>query len=221
MLTAVCELYGKKISVTLLSLYWSALERFSLDDVRRAITHHVNNANVGQFMPKPADIVRYLEGDSETHALQAWAKVESAIRKVGSYASIVFDDPIIHVVIVEMGGWPVLCGTSIAEMPFRANEFMKRYQSYHHKKPAQFPRYLPGIFEHSNQTNGHGDYQVIPVLVGDDRLALAVLKEGCNSIHIPIHHDHSLAIDVLKKMIPLRQLSSTKKEKDKDDEHEE
>lgn len=216
MLMAICELYGKKMSEALLSLYWSALERFSFDDIRRAITHHVNNPDVGQFMPKPADIVRYLEGDSETHALQAWAKVESAIRKVGSYASIAFDDPIIHVVIVEMGGWRKLCGTSTAEMPFRANEFMKRYQSYQHKQPDSFPRYLSGIYEHNNHSNGYHGLDETPVLVGDERLAAAVLEKGCSSIPFPIHYDNALAIKVLKKMMPAKQLAVIKKEKNKD-----
>ncbi len=49
MLTAVGELYGKKVSLILLSLYWSALERFNFADIRQAIAHHVNNPDVGQF----------------------------------------------------------------------------------------------------------------------------------------------------------------------------
>jgi hypothetical protein len=50
MMTAVAELYGKKISSALLSLYRLALERFNFADVRLAITQHINNPNVGQFM---------------------------------------------------------------------------------------------------------------------------------------------------------------------------
>lgn len=193
MLMAVCELYGKKMSTPLLSLYWSALERFNFDDIRRAITYHVNNPDVGQFMPKPADIIRYLEGDSHTLALQAWSKVESAIQKIGSYASIVFDDAIIHVVIIEMGGWSKLCGTSSSEMPFRANEFMKRYQSYHHKKLEFYPRYLPGAFEHVNRVNGYIDEIKCPVLVGDEKLALNIFSTGSYGSPIGIHHESQLA----------------------------
>lgn len=208
MLTAVAELYGKKISSALLSIYWAAFERFNFDDVRRAINQHVNNADVGQFMPKPADIIRYLEGDSETHALQAWSKVESTIRRVGTYASVAFDDPIIHAVIIDMGGWSTLCTMRIEEMPFRANEFMKRYRGHFRRHPKQYPKYLTGIFEHTNRVNGYFDPESsIPVLIGDERSALRVLKEGSHSSSIPLHPESVLAIDILRKKCGLEQLT--------------
>ncbi len=183
MLTAVAELYGKKISSTLLSLYWGALERFNFTEIRQAITQHVNNPDVGQFMPKPADIVRYLEGDSDTHGLQAWSKVESSIRSVGSYSSIAFDDPIIHAVIHAMGGWSKLCATTINEMPFRANEFIKRYQGYFQKKISAYPKYFPGLIEHHNQVNGYEDAGENLVLVGNESAALCVISDGKNHVN--------------------------------------
>lgn len=183
MLTAVAELYGKKISSTLLSLYWAALERFHFTEIRHAITQHVNNSDVGQFMPKPADIVRYLEGDSDTHALQAWSKVESAIRRVGSYSSIAFDDPIIHAVINGMGGWSKLCSTLLDEMPFCANEFIKRYRGYFQKKVIAYPKYFPGLIEHNNQVNGYADVCKNLSLVGDEGRALCVISEGKDQVN--------------------------------------
>lgn len=201
MMTAVAELYSKKMSSALLSIYWAALERFSLVDIRYAITQHVNNADVGQFMPKPADIVRYLEGDSDTHALQAWSKVESAIRHVGSYDSIAFDDQIIHLVIADMGGWGRLCSISIKEMPFRSQEFLKRYRGYLNKKPTQYPKYLVGTFEHTNQAAGYDSLgSSTPVLIGNERLAMAVINEGSASSGIPIHCHNRITADFLKSL---------------------
>ncbi len=198
MLTAVGELYGKKISLPLLSIYWAALEGFNFTDIRCAITSHVNNSDVGQFMPKPADIVRYLEGNSDARALQAWSKVESAIRRLGGYESVAFDDPIIHIVIVEMGDWPTLCATLVDEMSFRANEFMKRYKSYIHIKLTHFPKYLGGIFEHENRWNSH-ENNTTPALVGDVRLASSVISRGNMTQAVAIHRDHVLAVDCIKK----------------------
>jgi len=60
-------------------------------------------------MPKPADIIRAIKGNSQTQSLQAWSKVEDAIRLVGPYRSVVFDDLAIHGVLQEMGGWVKLC----------------------------------------------------------------------------------------------------------------
>lgn len=198
LMTAVAELYGKKMSSALLSIYWGALERFCFADIRRAITQHVNNADVGQFIPKPADIVRYLEGDSHTHALQAWSKVESAIRRIGAYDSVAFDDPIINIVIADMGGWGKMCAIATKEMPFRANEFMKRYQGYFRGCPMNYPKYLRGIFEHTNRVNDYPE-NTISVLVGDELRALSVLKEGNHSSSLTIHHESVLAIDFVKK----------------------
>ena len=214
MLTAVGELDGKKVSLILLSLYWSALERFNFADIRQAIAHHVNNPDVGQFMPKPADIVRFLEGNSEAKALQAWSKVESAIRRLGSYGSVAFDDPIIHVVILEMGGWPTLCSTLAEKMPFRTAEFMKRYQRYMITKLTHFPKYLVGTFEQSNQCCGYQN-DTIPALVGDAHLALSVISEGVAMAPIAIHCDHFLAADCIKKQAKLTKALPEKSEKEK------
>lgn len=199
MITAVAELYGKKISATLLSIYWAALERFTFADIRQAFTQHVNNPEVGQFMPKPADIVRYLEGDAETHALQAWAKVESAIRHVGSYDSVVFDDPIIHVVIYNMGGWKKICATSSQEMSFKINEFIKRYRANLRKPPTEYPKQLTGTFGHVNQLRGYSeDDKRVPVMIGDEQLALRILSEGCSTLALKIQRNNKTATNIIK-----------------------
>lgn len=142
LLTGVAELYGKKMSPMLMNIYWAALKRFDLVAIRQSINRHVNNVDIGQFMPKPADIIRHLEGDGETHALKAWSKVESAIRSIGGYDSVIFDDPLIVVVVKSMGGWPRLCGMLTKDIPFHAGEFMRRYQRYYDdgfKQPTSDP----------------------------------------------------------------------------------
>jgi len=66
---------------------------------------HLMNPDTGQFLPKPADIVRMLGGRTLDRALMAWAKVDKAVRQIGTYESVVFDDALIHRVLHEMGGW--------------------------------------------------------------------------------------------------------------------
>ena len=51
-----------------------------------------------------ADILRMMQGTSLDSALSAWAKVDKAVRRVGTYETIVFDDEIIHRVIHDMSG---------------------------------------------------------------------------------------------------------------------
>ena len=104
-LIKIGELYGKAISEILTDLYWQSLKGFEWQDVKQAFEAHIHNPDNGQYFPKPADLVRFIEGSGETKALQAWAKVEKAVTHVGAYQSIIFDDPLIHAVLEDLGGW--------------------------------------------------------------------------------------------------------------------
>ncbi len=163
-------------------LYWCALEQFELAEVKAAFQAHLSNPDTGQFMPKPADVMRYVKGGTQTQALQAWSKVANAIRSVGGHASVVFDDPLIHVVIEEMGGWISLCQTLLKDLPFRANEFEKRYAAYVLHPPLHYPKQLTGLIEGQNRMNGY-DYAIKPpLLIGDPKRALQVLQNGCEKL---------------------------------------
>lgn len=170
------ELYGKTISSQLIDIYWQVLRKYELIDIQNAFQAHVQNPDCGQFFPKPADIVRFIEGNGESKALIAWAKVERAVIQVGRYQSVAFDDPLIHAVIEDMGGWVKLCAMKNDQMPFIANEFQKRYMGYVNKNPVRHPKYLWGILECDNTKNG---FEVEPpVLIGNAEKAKEVLKSG-------------------------------------------
>jgi len=173
----VAELYAKKLSTVMLDLYWQTLAAYPLNAIEHALKAHLVNPDNGQFMPKPADIIRILEGNSSSQALNAWTKVRQAIQLVGSYDSIVFDDPLIHAVISDMEGWIALCQHSEAELNYRARDFEKRYSAYLHKKPHLFPKYLIGITEKQNQIVGFNQNKRI--LFGNAVLAKKIAHEGC------------------------------------------
>lgn len=175
-LILAAELYSKEISNTLVKLYWHALQLYPLQDVARAFKMHFQDPDNGQFMPKPADIVRVIKGNSQTQSMVAWSKVEQAIRLVGPYPSVVFDDPIIHIVLHEMGGWVKLCQTSQKEFPFVNREFQTRYISFRYKTPSNYPAKLTGLTEHQNTMQGYQSED--PFLLGDMTKAKAVLEKG-------------------------------------------
>ncbi len=183
------ELYGKAISEILTDLYWQSLKGFEWQDVKQAFEAHIHNPDTGQYFPKPADLVRFIEGSGETKALQAWAKVEKAITHVGAYQSIIFDDPLIHAVLEDLGGWIKLCATPTKELPFRANEFQKRYTIFVYKPPDRYPKYCCGLIEAVNTKNG---YPIKPqVFVGDLKKAKQVMFNG-NNISILIHSENNI-----------------------------
>lgn len=175
LLVTIGELYSKPISPILSKLYWRMLERFEWQDVVDALQAHVQDPDYGQFMPKPADIIRAINGNGQTQSLQAWTKLEHAIRHIGPYHSVVFDDAIIHQVVSEMGGWIKICKTDGKELPFVAKEFQARYSSYRHKPPINYPKSLPGISEHQNGNHGFAIHP--PMLLGDETMAKAVFAK--------------------------------------------
>lgn len=193
MWTDCWAMYGKSVSPGVLDLAFQALRRYELSDISRALSRHLNDPDAGQFAPKPADVVRNLDGSKETRAMLAWSKVEKAIRRVGSYQSVVFDDPIIHAVIQDMGGWCDLNKITEDETPFKAREFEKRYQGYALRPPSEYPRTLSGIFEATNRLNGHKTQP--PVLLGNKDRAVLVYQNGSDETGIKMHR---LDVDIQK-----------------------
>lgn len=208
MLTGLGVIYNKSINEPFIDLYWRALKKFELAAVKRALQAHLHHPDHGQFMPKPADVVRYLEGSQQTRAMQAWSKVVDAMKRVGAHETIIFDDALIHAVIHDMGGWVYLCKTIVDELPFRAHEFEKRYSGFLQQPPLHYPRQLTGIIEHYNAMQGY--FSPAPVLFGDATQALRVYQNG--------HHAMGRMIQRLPELPPTtsavteQQINTTDKE---------
>lgn len=206
LLAGLGELYGKFISEQLTDIYWQTLKIFDWQDVQHAFQAHLYNPNCGQFFPKPADIVRFIEGSGETRALRAWTIVEKTMHQVGIYQSVVFDDPLIHAVIEEMGGWIKLCSMTLEDLPFRSREFQKRYMGFVIKKPNRYPKYLYGLSECENAKNGY-DVES-PLLIGDAGRAERVMLNGGGM---------PLLVQPLHSMVNLLQQYMETKEEDSDE----
>jgi hypothetical protein len=115
--------------------------------------------------------------------------VERAVKHIGSYQSIVFDDPLIHAVIEAMGGWIELCAMQLDELPFKAREFQKRYMGFIQKAPKRYPKYCCGIAEGENLRLG---YKAQPrVIVGDIHKAEQVMLNG-GGIPLCVHFEDVL-----------------------------
>lgn len=74
MLVATLEVYGGKASRDATGIWWAALARYSIDEVRAAFSAHVQDPQRGRFTPKPADIIAALvENDGRPTADEAWS----------------------------------------------------------------------------------------------------------------------------------------------------
>ncbi len=179
LLSGVAEMYGQSPSPILFELWFNTLKRFDFEAISRAFSTHIQDPDHGKFMPRPADIVRIIEGSGQDSAFLAWTKFEKALGTVGTYESVVFDDPIIHRVVADMGGWTRQGQVTERELPYVKNEFIRRYQEI--KSRGVIPEYPPklvGISEGQNRLSGFLDMIPEPVLIGDQAKAQAVLLNG-------------------------------------------
>lgn len=173
----MAEMYGKSISDAVIAMAFAALAKYDLADIRRAINAHVADPVRGQYLAKPADLILHLDGDPESRSLQSWTKVEQAIGRVGPHQSVVFDEPAVMKAIEDMGGWISLCGLTEQEVPFKRQEFVKRYKGYLTRPPLTHPAKLIGMSEAYNMQH-FPKYVEQPVLIGNPQLALEVMRSG-------------------------------------------
>lgn len=186
-LAALAEYYGRELSDGVVALYWQGLQQYAIEDIEAAIGRHLQNPDSGQWMPKIADIVRMIDGTTQSAAALAWAKVMRAVGAVGQWQSVGFDDALIHLAIDDIGGWPKLCQTTEAELPFAQKRFETNYRAYRQRGqdiPAH-PRYLVGVAE--QQCVAQGYRADPPLLVGDKERAQLVLRGGSDAPRLPVH----------------------------------
>ncbi len=177
-LTLLAESFNRQVSSLLLETYWQCLETYSFAQIKQAMLAVLRDTNREKWgMPTPGDLVRWINDSDHQSAFKAWGQVINAIRSIGRYNSVVFDNPLIHCVIRDMGGWMFLCQQPEKELPFLSQEFEKRYRDYQGKPLPSYPRSLKGSLEHDNQVQGthiHTD----PVLIGNPKQALNVYANG-------------------------------------------
>lgn len=176
-ITGVYAFYDKGINDFALDLWWNSLKHFDLAAVIEAFNRHVVNTEAGKWLPKPADIIRMLQGSTQDSAMRAWAKVDRALRHKGPYVDVVFDDPLIHRVLHDMGGWIALGEKNDDEWPFVAREFENRYKGFKERNEIpDHPPVLTGVANAYNKAQGRPMQPVI--LVGDEQACRKIMHSG-------------------------------------------
>jgi hypothetical protein len=155
-LLILAEVYNRKLSSLLLHTYWDCLKKYSFSVFEATLWNFLKNPDYAKKgFPSPAEWIKAIEGDADSQSLAAWTEIIKTIRHVGHYDSVIFSDPLIHVVIKDMGGWIFLCQQSERELIFLQKEFERRYQNYCViKKLTISPAYLTGQIERQNVIRG-------------------------------------------------------------------
>ena len=164
-MAGLAEMYKQTLSEFMLDMYYDVLKDYDYEQVERAIKKVMSNYKYST-LPKPADILEYLEGTPDDKALTAWLQAKEAVQKGGYYASVVFKDDVIAYVIQELGGWQPFCCAKIEDLPFIEKRFKDLYRLLA-KRPLKNTK-LIGFIEATNEAKGMFDKIPEPLQIGYD-----------------------------------------------------
>lgn len=179
LLAQVAEVYGKPRPASgVLKVFAAALNGYEMKDISRALNVHVRTS---KFMPRPADLIEYLEGTADDRAQAAWQKVLTAQRRCSGYCSVAFDDPLIHYSIERLGGWTELSEMMKKDKPFRERDFIAWYVKGEQAGIGwkDVPVHLAGLHELANRQCGKD-----PALLGlSQAYTGAIIRIGAKDAH--------------------------------------
>jgi hypothetical protein len=196
LVTDVLAYYRQPVSEFTLSVWWQAMQPYSLEQVRKALTGHATNPDGGQFAPKVADVIRILDGTHTDRAMIAWGKAHEAMSSVGAYQDVVFDDPAIHAVIEDLGGWPKVCRSDLKELGYLQKRFCDGHKAYTGRGTFPYPRRLTGDRSPDSEYERAGLPPPKPALVGDRERAALVYQGGSSSGKTAIEYSDPAALVV-------------------------
>ena len=177
LMKAMNETYGNNlnpVSKEKAEVYFRVMEDMSIEQVEQAVYRLIRDRKITSTFPVPGEIREFASEGSA--AILALDKLEKAIGKHGSYASVIFDDPVIHMVVVSMGGWPRVCCPSLygdeQEWVWKQKEFVKLYDAFSKNHRAECPPVLFGIADIENSASGRIEWMGKPRIVGNAQKAL-------------------------------------------------
>lgn len=176
LVTEVLAFYRQDVSRFAMTVWWEACKGFDFEQVSKAFNAHAVDPERGQFPPKPADVVKALHGTKTDRARVAWGKAFDAMQRVGAYQSVAFDDPVIHAVIEDLGGWTKLCRSDLNDLSYLEHRFCEAYRAYSGRADLVYPARLIGEFEAINRHEGRR--VAPPVLIGNPERAAEVMRLG-------------------------------------------
>jgi len=141
-LGSLMEIHGKELSPLAIKTFFNALSEFPIEDVEKAV---LNAFTKCKWFPKPVELIEMITGGAEAiedTALYQAGLVLKAIKKIGPYKTVCFDDAVTQAVITNtFGGWVKMCQDSQID---QEKWFIKISASL----TALFPGKISNILEH-------------------------------------------------------------------------
>jgi hypothetical protein len=152
-MTGLFDMYGKVPSQFIFDTYYEIFKDYEAEVFSRAVTKCLKE-KVYNSVPKPAEILEFLEGTRDDKALLAWLQLMHAVEVGGYYTSIEFADLIIAPAVNELGGWQWFCSQPKDELPFIQKRFMDLYRLFLRREISGGGR-LIGWHEAQNNRRGY------------------------------------------------------------------
>ena len=144
--SASWSLYEKTVTDDVLSISFEALKTYSIEQVHHGLTLHIQSTKTGKFVPRPTDVIAHISINPSNQAESAWEQVDYAIRHIGAWESVYFDDELIGMIINKLGGWVQLCKSTEYVLEKQKSQFIEHYLRLRESPPiTQVNRPLLGI----------------------------------------------------------------------------
>ncbi len=171
------EYYGAHPSNSLMEIYWQAFKSWTTEDFQKAcnaVMFTKKFRDQRQPLPLIPEIIEAVFGKPEDRAALAYHTLVEAMRRIGSWETVIFEDGAIGQAIDAMGGWEYVNGITIEEWKFRRRDFESLYLA-HTNRGDNEPVTCPGAFDKINGTTGY-EGRNKPILVTRDRKFLEYEK---------------------------------------------
>lgn len=178
LIAGVYAYHRTPVSPAIISVYWRGCQRWTMEQVTKAIDSLTQDAEAGKFVPKIGDVTRVLEGTHTDRSMLAWGKTLEAMSAVGAYQDVVFDDPAIHAVIEDLGGWPKVCRTEMKDLGYVQHRFCEGHRAYTGRGEFEYPRRLGGARDADEHYKKVGLKPPVPMLVGNPAACRQVFEGG-------------------------------------------
>lgn len=151
-LAGLGDLYEKKITKALATVFWDDFKEISIEDFARAVSSHRKDPDQGMFFPKTANLFKQLNGTSkdqkrsiESAAELAWSDVIAFVTYNGVYGNYQCDDKIAMAAMKQLGGLSVIGNTSYDKQTWLKKEFISLYDSLIGTPEDRLPKNVLGI----------------------------------------------------------------------------
>lgn len=120
--------YGVQLEPHFLEFMLKALGGYTIGQIEAAALQIVRTRKY-TTMPTIADFVEAIEGSLEDKGSVQALLVWGAIRRVGSYAQPLFEDPVTGQIVAEMG-WKAICATPENQQGWFLRSFAAAYKAH-------------------------------------------------------------------------------------------